>query len=1001
MKKIFRILLALSSVVCLVSCGGLTNPQIPQSVSIATDAQFKANMGTASYDLSEKFGSDALLKKMQDALGSQVGIYDYNEGNNVLTYMIRYPIYEVPIDIQSYLQNLNLDEILKSSDMGLNFTQEVSIPEVTQTGSQTVQIDVASKIRDSVSENFSTSYTIAVPEGLPSIPGMKQNTSISYILSAAGAEKITVDSPAQTIEYETGSAICIDISRVDPNVLSDDYKFSLSAAIYAKDDTLKTNKLSSANVDARDGGKLLLPLDVTGGIPGDFFIAVDGTVEGSHPADTSYAHAYSMKVSLTRETTPTVITGIEKSSADLGIESYTIKDMSVSLAELEGLFKNAEVGEGYLALSAELPAGWQNLKATAEININGAGLENLAIADVTPSSKVIDKKLDLSAKKIDLSLGRNEITVTGSVGFEIFGATIDLRSGDLKIGYEASITKLNSVVIDLNSDKYSVIKEKLNYSLPTDGSKGSVKLPSEMLNYVKSIGFGELAADGKHYKHKEDGTLSTEETDVSEGFGIKARFVNTLPLQSEINLTLSSAVFNLTGANAIAISIPGNTGDTYKEETWKAWPSVDFSALDKNVDHYVDMSLTAAFENDELKLKDVVMGTSYKIGFELESMLYDFDSVVLNTSDLAYSGEQSLEGFDLNTMLGGMGIAENDIKKLGIPSLPVYFYAQTAADDGSALGNLLGKIGISGDVSISYDTTTTSAEGIETTETKTVNLLEDANGNVKPIHTVKAVKWPVSGSTIDAANCTFIKGDNYSFSFTDANDGGLAQIISSFPSNLKFKYSIGLTNNGGASEITVYSSMIPKVGVTEGSATTTESATSLKIDMAAILPLSIKIGSDISLDIMELTDSEWNKTNAQKDLLNREDASTYQEYVDYIDSLESFTMSYRMNVEEFISGIELGLSITDEASGLSKNVPVIGSGQKEMVIKGEEIKRILTTYPFHPSVKLTLPANTITIKRSAFIKSDDAAETPKIGVNVGLKIKMDGDTPITVWGGKK
>lgn len=997
MKKIFRILLALSSVVCLVSCGGLTNPQIPQSVSIATDAQFKANMGTASYDLSDKFGSDALLKKMQDALGSQVGIYDYNEGKDVLTYMIRYPVYEVPIDIQSYLQNLNLDEILKSSDMGLNFTQEVSIPEVTQTGSQTVQIDVASKIRESVSENFSTSYTIAVPEGLPSIPGKEQNTSISSILSAAGAEKITVDSPAKTIEYETGSAICIDINRVDAKALSDDYKFSLSAAIYAKDDTSKTNALSSANVDARDGGKLLLPLDVTGGIPGDFFIAVDGTVEGSHPADTSYAHAYSMKVSLTHETTPTVITGIEKSSADLGIESYTIKDMSVSLAELEGLFKNAEVGEGYLALSAELPAGWKNLKATAKININGAGLENLAIADVKSSSKFIDKKLDLSAKKIDLSLG-NKITVTGSVGFEILGATIDLRSGDLEIGYEASITKLNSVVIDLNSDKYSVIKEKLNYSLPTDGSKGSVKLPSEMLNYVKSIGFGELAADGKHYKHKEDDILSTE---VSEGFGIKARFVNTLPLQSDINLTLSSTVFNLTGANAIAISIPGNTGDTYKEETWAAWPSVDFSALDKTVDHYVDMSLTAAFENDELKLQDVVMGTSYKIGFELESMLYDFDSVVLNISDIAYSGEQSLEGFDLNTMLGEMGISEGDIKKLGITSLPVYFYAQTPADDKSALGNLLGGIGISGDVSISYDTTTTSADGIETTETKTVNLLADADGNVKPIRTVDAVKWPASGSTIDASKCTFTKDDNYSFSFTDADNGGLAQIISSFPSNLKFTYSIGLTNNGGASEITVYSSMIPKVGVTEGSVTTTESATSLKIDMAAILPLSIKIGSDISLDIMELTDSEWNKTNAQKDLLNREDASTYQEYEDYIDSLESFTMSYRMNVEEFISGIELGLSITDEASGLSKNVSVIGSGQKEMVIKGDEIKSILTTYPFHPSVKLELPANTITIKRSAFIKSDDAAETPKIGVNVGLKIKMDGDTPITVWGGKK
>lgn len=997
MKKIFRILLALSSVVCLVSCGGLTNPQIPQSVSIATDAQFKANMGTASYDLSDKFGSDALLKKMQDALGSQVGIYDYNEGNNVLTYMIRYPIYEVPIDIQSYLQNLNLDEILKSSDMGLNFTQEVSIPEVTQTGSQTVQIDVASKIRESVSENFSTSYTIAVPEGLPSIPGKEQNTSISSILSAAGAEKIIVDSPAQIIEYETGSAICIDISRVDANALSDDYKFSLSAAIYAKDDTSKKNALSSANVDARDGGTLLLPLDVTGGIPGDFFIAVDGTVEGSHPADTSYAHAYSMNVSLTPETTPTVITGIEKSSADLGIESYTIQDMSVSLAELEGLFKNAEVGEGYLALSAELPAGWQNLKATAKININGAGLENLAIADVKPSSKFIDKKLDLSAKKIDLSLGK-EITVTGSVGFDILGATIDLRSGNLEIGYEASITKLNSVVIDLNSGKYSVIKEKLNYSLPTDGSKGSVKLPSQMLNYVKSIGFGELAADGRHYKHKEDGKLST---DVSEGLGIKARFVNTLPLQSAINLTLSSTVFNLTGANAIEISIPGNTGDTYEEKTWAAWPSVDFSALDKTVDHYVDMSLTAAFENDELKLQDVVMGTSYKIGFELESMLYDFDSVVLNTSDIAYSGEQSLEGFDLNTMLGGMGIAKEDIKKLGITSLPVYFYAQTPADDGSALGNLLGGIGISGEVSISYDTTTTSADGIETKKTETVNLLADADGNVKPIHTVKAVKWPVSGSTIDAASCTFIKKDNYSFSFTDADDGGLAQIISSFPSNLKFTYSIGLTNTGGASEITVYSSMIPKVGVTEGSVTTTESATSLKIDMAAILPLSIKIGSDISLDIMELTDSEWNKTNAQKDLLNREDASTYQEYVDYIDSLESFTMSYRMNVEEFISGIELGLNITDKASRLSKNVPVIGSGQKEMVIKGEEIKSILTTYPFHPSVKLTLPANTITIKRSAFIKSDDAAETPKIGVNVGLKIKMDGDTPITVWGGKK
>ena len=135
MKKIYKLsaFIAASTITIfsLLSCGDL---QIPESISVATDAEFNVNLGTLKYNLSDTLNTQSITEQMQQSLGNKMGLYSYLPDNNpltdddesdILSYLIHYPVYEVPIDVGSYLNDLDFSSVFGSTDFDFNFEQSV------------------------------------------------------------------------------------------------------------------------------------------------------------------------------------------------------------------------------------------------------------------------------------------------------------------------------------------------------------------------------------------------------------------------------------------------------------------------------------------------------------------------------------------------------------------------------------------------------------------------------------------------------------------------------------------------------------------------------------------------------------------------------------------------------------------------------------------------------------------------------------------------------------
>ena len=104
---------ALLLVLSTSSCGHL---EIPESVSVKTNARFQAPLGTARY----KLDPETIRQTVLDALGDNASIYTYaKDGNDdVLRYLIHFSkqLNDLPFNPNEFLENLNLEEKLGNLD---------------------------------------------------------------------------------------------------------------------------------------------------------------------------------------------------------------------------------------------------------------------------------------------------------------------------------------------------------------------------------------------------------------------------------------------------------------------------------------------------------------------------------------------------------------------------------------------------------------------------------------------------------------------------------------------------------------------------------------------------------------------------------------------------------------------------------------------------------------------------------------------------------------------
>ncbi|MBP5752968.1 MAG: hypothetical protein J6W60_08960, partial [Treponema sp.] len=143
MKKNYLFISIGAALLLLLSASSCGNLQLPETVSVKTNARFQAPLGTAKLDITEKLSSDMIREKIQEALGDDASVYVYakDSSDDVLRYLIHYPAFNVPIDIGSYLDDMSFDanfsamektvEFKAGDPLSLDKTISYSVSEIT------------------------------------------------------------------------------------------------------------------------------------------------------------------------------------------------------------------------------------------------------------------------------------------------------------------------------------------------------------------------------------------------------------------------------------------------------------------------------------------------------------------------------------------------------------------------------------------------------------------------------------------------------------------------------------------------------------------------------------------------------------------------------------------------------------------------------------------------------------------------------------------------------
>ena len=984
-KSLFFITAAVFS---FTACSDLFNMTIPKKVSVASDANFNVNLGTLDFDLSEKLNTEGITEQMQSNLGDKMQAFVYipdddantpEDESDILSYIIHYPVYEVPIDLSSYINNLDFDGTFGGEFAALNCNQTIELPEVKGGDEVPVGLDFINEFKAAINTNLAANTFSFGPLPEPNI-----TIPVDH-------HDITVNSEAERIYYKEGSAVVLTFTKTDSNDCSNSFVFTGHGFISS--DGTNPDLGSGVDTDVKDGGQLVIPLDTVDGLPSVFHICLTGEISGGNPL---IEHSYTVTFSLADGSDLKRVHNVLKTSAELGIDPVEF-DMSVDTSSMDGLFESAEIGSGHIEMSTSPISGWSGIGTDISFTFAGSDISGSKISDGPDAATTLfDKIADLSGTQIVPD--GNPIDISGSVAIEVYGADINFETdiSDLTINYSYEIETLENVVVDLDSPNYSSMPKSV--ALSTDPSTPPyIKLDSALVNYINTVNFGTLH-NGNYYKHSDADVLDTSAP--GDGLGFQIKVTNTLPTD-DLVFMIHSDLFQFDLEQELT------QGVTDEVEKWIQYPELNFSSLDSSVDHYVDFSFE--LKNTVITLDEVTLGETYEFGLNFEKMLFDWDYITLKTDDgssgSAQSGSTSLDGFDLKSLLSGLSLDDSSIQNIKIKTLPVFLYAQKPTSNNGTLGPLLENLRMRGTLSIDY-------EHDDDMDPQTPNVPASyVMLNEEPLEFMdQSVSWPSDINTI-------IASDDYAASHTEGGktydssvipnithvddpvhpyysfDKELADIINEYPENMVFNYNLNLTNSGGG-EAKIYSAWI------DDSYASNNEVSNINIDMAIVLSFNLKLTGDITLDAMKYYDEEWNGANADKDLLNREDSNTFEKFADYCDAVNQFGMIYTVENTLF-KGLELKATMEDQATGINnKTITLLENKDNTLNFSGLEIKKILNTTPFHPNATVSMIGGTqtnpkfLTFSRSA-IDSDKGA---KLAATVKVFLDLTDREYITVYG---
>lgn len=361
----------------------------------------------------------------------------------------------------------------------------------------------------------------------------------------------------------------------------------------------------------------------------------------------------------------------------------------------------------------------------------------------------------------------------------------------------------------------------------------------------------------------------------------------------------------------------------------------------------------------DLPIKEITLEIDENASSEAEGYIVDVDtSFLTQVSDIDFSwkAEGSIDlGLSFNDLFSSFtdALGENNefVANLYPTKMPVYIYCEKPELESFSNVKYKGSISLK-----AGKDNTESTEAINSTEeinaTKAETLKKDENGVV--ISTLS--KNSASGYT-DLAEIVRTKEEK--------------------EKNIFIQYDVTLS--GIKKQVTLSKQEYQKLKKDISSA-------QIRLFARIEIPLAIELkdaaDNVTNIDILALADK-----SSDEDLFNRDEATDLEDFEKYIDIVEYGKVIYKINNELFAyqnKNIKGEMIFETNLSGMKISTYKMSLSKGNIPVYTDDVKNMLRSYPFSPTVQVSLPDGVLQIPRDA-----------KFNVNLAVQIKTDGK--VTVW----
>lgn len=523
MKKIAGILICIALALAFTGC----NWQIPEKVSVKTNAEYNFSLGNFEQDFNKELNLSSMIGNLQ--LPNNGKVYDYwpEKKGDLQSFLMYMPLQEIPIDISSYFDKGALADKIKE----ISFEKEFEVPAVSFSFPVTFEL---SKVNEEINKHF----VLAGPIN-------------DY---GAGEFGSILSQIAESVTYEKGflEVKAYSLHGVDPSSIT-----SIQDAITDKNDVDTTYNYGRVTITS--GGKSISGSFYNGvatlEIPSEGFEFKSNDINISFTDKPNFLgvplNAFIAQFDTSR---PYQIKKVSRLGSSITIPAVSIDEQEFDA--LESLktagVEECVIGEGSIDLDFNIPSEWENVTIGYVLNMQG-GI-NLTSGNCTASSGR-DNLNSISLN--DVSISTEKIKVNAAVALTVAGATIDFTK-EPKISFDSDIKRIKTVTAKLSDTSLSISE--------------SQKLPDEVLAILKSLELKKCGIKGTYTNNlPKENNITLNVSSNFFGLSNKAQTIEGGAVNKEFELVTSDEVrtINLTKDNpapegkfnafdfAVNVTLPG------------------------------------------------------------------------------------------------------------------------------------------------------------------------------------------------------------------------------------------------------------------------------------------------------------------------------------------------------------------------------------------------------------------------------------------------------------